>query len=173
MIKIYLTDLAAYNSGYLIGEWIELPLEEAELNEKLQNILKKGGEICNEIHEEYFITDFESDILDIDEYSNIYDLNNQAQKLSELNDYELKIARFLLNECLVNSVEEAIENIENVTLYENQTMQELAYELVEELYDINNLPSLIGSHIDYQGIARDLEIEGRYYEIEGDIYEYM
>ncbi len=173
MIKIYLTDLAAYNSGYLIGEWIELPLEENELNEKLQNILKKGGEICNEKHEEYFITDYESDILDIEEYSNIYDLNNQAQKLSDLNDYELKIVKFLLNEGLSNNVEEAIENIENVILYEDQNLEDLAYELVEELYDTKNLPSLISSNIDYKGIARDLEIEGRYYAREGDIYEYM
>ena len=173
MIKIYLTDLAAYNNGFLVGKWIELPMEETELNEKLQNILKRGGEICNEIHEEYFITDFESDILNIDEYLNIYDLNNKAQKLSELNDYELKIAKFLLNECLVSNIEEAIENIENVTLYENQTMQDLAYELVEELYYTDSLPALISSHIDYEGIARDLEMEGRYYEIEGDIYEYI
>ena len=173
MIKIYLTDLAAYNAGYLIGEWIELPIKEKELEEKLENILKKGGEICNEIHEEYFITDYESDILDINEYSNIYDLNNKAQKLLELNDYELKIVKFLLNEYLLNNIEEAIENIDNVILHEDQTLQDLAYELVEELYDIDNLPSLISTNIDYAGIAKDLEMEGRYYEIEGDIYEYV
>lgn len=25
MLKIYLTDLSAYNKGYLFGEWISLP----------------------------------------------------------------------------------------------------------------------------------------------------
>ena len=27
-MKIYLTDLKAYNSGHLVGEWINLPIEQ-------------------------------------------------------------------------------------------------------------------------------------------------
>lgn len=173
MIKIYLTDLAAYNAGYLVGEWIELPLKKEELDKKLKNILKSGSQICGEIHEEYFITDFESDIVDIHEYSNIFDLNEQAELLSDLCDYELKIVKFLLNENLANSLEEAIENIDNVTLYENQTMEDIAYNFVNEIYDMDNLPCLISSNIDYKGIARDLEIEGTFYKIDNDIYEYI
>ena len=32
-MKIYLTDLKAYNSGHLVGEWINLPIEEIELKD--------------------------------------------------------------------------------------------------------------------------------------------
>lgn len=31
MMNIYLTNLGKYNEGYLIGEWVELPITEDEL----------------------------------------------------------------------------------------------------------------------------------------------
>jgi hypothetical protein len=36
MLKIYITDLAAYNSGYLRGEFITLPMEEKELEASIK-----------------------------------------------------------------------------------------------------------------------------------------
>ena len=46
MLKIYITDLAAYNKGFLIGEWVSLPTEEKELNFKIASILKQGESVC-------------------------------------------------------------------------------------------------------------------------------
>jgi len=40
MLKIYITDLAGYNSGYLRGKFIALPMEEAELEASIKEILK-------------------------------------------------------------------------------------------------------------------------------------
>lgn len=56
MLNIYITNLGKYNEGELIGEWAELPVNE----EELQEILNRIG--INEEYEEYFITDFETDI---------------------------------------------------------------------------------------------------------------
>ena len=36
MCSIYLTDLAAYNNGYLVGEWLELPLSSNELEQAVK-----------------------------------------------------------------------------------------------------------------------------------------
>ncbi len=33
MLNIYITDLAAYNKGFLYGEWIRLPMSDDNLSE--------------------------------------------------------------------------------------------------------------------------------------------
>lgn len=38
MLKIYLTNLGKYNEGYLIGEWVTLPVDDDELEEVKQRI---------------------------------------------------------------------------------------------------------------------------------------
>ena len=52
-------------------------------------------------------------------------------------------------------------------------METLAYDLVEECYDLDSLPSIISNHIDYESIARDLSYENCYYEIDETLYEYI
>ena len=52
-VKIYLTNLAQYNAGRLVGKWLELPVSEEELARELQAVLGRN--------EEYFITDYSAD----------------------------------------------------------------------------------------------------------------
>ena len=59
LINIFVTNLGKYTEGHLIGEWLSLPCETEEIEE----IMKKIG--INERYEEYFITDYESDIFKI------------------------------------------------------------------------------------------------------------
>ncbi len=41
-MKIYLTDLQAYNEGHLVGRWITLPLTGFELAQALSEVLNEG-----------------------------------------------------------------------------------------------------------------------------------
>ncbi len=178
MLKVYITDLAAYNSGYLIGEWIALPMEEDELRESIQKILKQGQEICKDgLHEEYFITDFEFmevKLFEVEEYSNPYELNRQLLLIQEqVESYQYKSVKVLLDNGLVSSLEEAIEKIDELIIYENSSMTEIAMEYIEEYTDLNGYHPLITAHIDYEGIGRDLELEGSYFREGSDIYQYI
>lgn len=38
-MKIYIANLAKYNEGVLKGEWISLPMDQMELQSKINNIL--------------------------------------------------------------------------------------------------------------------------------------
>ena len=38
MMKIFLTNLGKYNEGELIGEWVELPVSQEELQEVFKHI---------------------------------------------------------------------------------------------------------------------------------------
>ena len=56
---VYLANLGRYNEGILQGRWLKLPASK----EALEKVLDEIG--INEMYEEYFIIDSESDILGI------------------------------------------------------------------------------------------------------------
>ena len=113
------------------------------------------------------------DIKEIDEYENIHDLNDEIQLLSQLDTNKLKAVRFLLCEGIIIDIKDAINRAEDVTVHHNYTMEDVAYDLLHECYNLDSIPSLISNNIDYDGIARDLEYDGNYWEIGGDVYEYI
>ena len=176
MLNIYITDLAAYNQGHLVGEWVALPMDKDELAFKVKMILGKGEVLCNDsLHEEYFITDYEFDtvnVFSVGEYANIYNLNEKAQLLEDIAESEHKVIKFLLDENIVSSLEEAIGKRGEVAVYENYTMQDIAVEYIEENFDLDSLSPLIANNLNYDGIAADLEVDGCYFKVDSDIFYY-
>ena len=83
-IAIYLTNLGKYNEGCLMGEWVKLPVDK----DKLQEVLDRIG--INQQYEEYFISDYETLFanLHISEYASINDLNELAERVDGLADYD-------------------------------------------------------------------------------------
>ena len=177
MLKVYLTDLAAYNSSTLVGKWITLPLEEVELHYAINEVLCEGEVAVNGInHEEWFISDYEwVNILlySIDEYENVFELNNKLELLQEVDEYKLKVIKFILDEQFTNEIKDAILKADDVIVHSNQSLEDVAYDLMQECYDIDKLPAIISNNIDYEGIAKDLESDGTYFEVDGDIFEYI
>lgn len=172
-MEIFITDLAAYNAGYLIGQWVSLPMDTQDLHAKIAEILASGAEVCGDgEHEEMFITDYECDFIEIGEYDDPFELNVMAEKVESLSDYEVKAVKFLLKNYLVQDFDEAIEKYDDVIIHEDTTMEDLAYEFVNECYNLNSLPLIISNNIDYIAIGREMELDGRYFEEDGDIYEY-
>ena len=100
MLKVFITNLGMYNEGILCGEWIELPIEEEDLNEVLDKIKichenEDGEEVkyydsVGNPYEEYFFTDFETNIdgLTISEHISFEDLNEMAEELEKLDEEE-------------------------------------------------------------------------------------
>nr|WP_321267744.1 antirestriction protein ArdA [uncultured Sulfurimonas sp.] len=175
-MRVYITDLEAYNNGHLVGEWYQLPMNEDLLADSIENILQSGRDVCEDIHfhEEYFITDYECDYMDIGEYDNLSKLNEIAEAIESIDEDGVKAINFLIENHFVKDIFEAIESYEdNVRIYEDSTMEDIAYDLIEECYSFENIPDIIANNIDYEKIGRDLEIEGSYYKVGSDIYEYI
>lgn len=177
MLEIYLTDLQSYNEGDLVGKWITLPLTPFELSQAISEVLTEGETIsASENHEEYFITDWSwisHEFQDIHEYENIYELNEMLQTLRYKSEHELKAIAFLLQEQLAIDIEDATSKADNVTIHESQNMEDLAYDLMQECYQADLLPSIIANNIDYSAIAQELEYDGTYFEVGSDVYEYI
>ena len=165
-MKIFITDLEAYNQGHLVGQWFTLPMGEDSLCECNEEVLYQGRKVCEDEHhhEETFITDWECDYMDIEEYSDIYKLNQIAEDLESLEPFDVK--RYTALRGHGYSHEEALKDYEDVDLYEDTTLTELAEQFVDEGL-FGEINEGIKNYIDYEAIARDLSYD--YNEVDGDI----
>jgi antirestriction protein len=177
MLEIYITDLQSYNEGDLVGEWITLPLTDKDLANEISKVLHAGEAISgSQNHEEYFISDWnwqDVEFFTVGEYDNIFELNEKLQAIKDVDSYKHKPIAFLLSEGLAMDVEDAISKADDVIVHENQSMEDVAYYLIQDCYNIHELSPIIANHIDYDGIARDLEYDGTYFEVGNDVFEYV
>ena len=58
-IKGFITNLGKYNEGELIGEWIDFPISEEDLQAALQRIGIGSTDDFGQPYEEYFFTDWD------------------------------------------------------------------------------------------------------------------
>lgn len=176
MLKVYITDLAAYNEGFLIGKWVDLEISEEELSNEIKEVLEEGAKACKDSeHEEYFITDYEFEVVKlfkVEEYSDVYELRNKIEELSDLDENDLKRISYLLDN-LSFKFEEVLEKYEEVIIYENSTLKEVVKQFIDETVDFSNIPDIIANNIDYDAIAKDFEISGEYEEIDGDVFYFV
>ncbi|HBH3655566.1 TPA: antirestriction protein ArdA [Clostridioides difficile] len=184
MLNIYITNLGKYNECEIIGEWAELPIDK----EELQEILNRIG--INKEYEEYFITDFETDIegLEISEYSNIEQLNELAMKLEGLEEYEIEQLKALLERWYIDFIDMIESDI--YSLLDNYTFiqlddrsplddENLGRSYIEEIYcgDLSYIEN-IAYYFDIEAFSRDLRFDKdmiieNLYEEDIECYENM
>jgi antirestriction protein len=164
-MRVYITDLEAYNNGHLVGAWYELPMSEDLLAESIKNELQKGKDICRSIHyhEEYFITDYECDYMKIHEYYSLTMLNAIAQKMDNLDDEERIVVKLMLENYIVNSIDEAIKNLDNMICTGEDKMEDVAYNYIEESGALHGMTDNLQGYFDYEALGHDMELEGSYF----------
>ena len=159
-MKIYLTNLGRYNEGYLVGKWVKLPVCE----EVLDKVLKEIG--IDEYYEEYFITDYENEIIGIgdviSEYSSVQALNELAQRLEDLSDDEANKLGAVLEYEACRSVSEVLELLNKLDEFDLLTDvtddEELGYYYAEEYCSID-IPENIQPYFNYEAYGRDIRLE--------------
>lgn len=177
MLRIYITDIQSYNEGSLIGKWIELPMNSDDLNDEIREVLTNGAAECgNDEHEEIFITDYEftteTKLFDVEEYSNIEDLNEKCEELEDFDEDDLKRIAYLID-YVGYEFDDALQRYDEVSIYEDSTMEDIVEQYIDETVDFSNIPDIIARNIDYSSIARDWEISGEFDSIDGDIYHFV
>ena len=159
-MKIFITNLGRYNEGYLIGKWVKLPVCE----DVLDKVLKEIG--IDEYYEEYFITDYENEIIGIgdviSEYSSVQALNELAQRLEELSDDEADKLGAVLEYEACRSVSEVLELLDKLDEFDLLTDvtddEELGYYYAEE-YCCIDIPESIQPYFDYEKFGRDVRLQ--------------
>lgn len=160
--RVFITNLGKYNEGELVGKWLDLPCDDIE--EELASI----GVANDTEYEEYFITDYENSWnYEVAEYESLKELNRLAERLEEVAGDEEHITAYM--EATSCDLKYALDNYEDSTFYHDMDLEDVAYNIIEECYD---LPEIVERYFDYKAFARDLGHDG-YTETEyGTIYIY-
>lgn len=146
-IRIYVACLAAYNNGHLHGEWIDATQSPDEIHKDIQAMLKASP---IEEAEEFAIHDYEGfEGISISEYSGIEEVAELAAFISEHGALGGELMAYF------NDLDHTKETIENHYHGMYSSLADFAQELTEETTQI---PENLAYYIDYQAMARDLEI---------------
>lgn len=160
--EIFLTSLDKYTNGELCGAWVSLPCDIEDAKKKIDPAA-----------EEWFITDYENDFgYTVGEYANIDELNELAEQLEDLNEYERDIFGALISEGY--DIEEALNKIDDCIVYSGcYTMEDVAYEVVEECGYLDGAPDALRNYFDYKAFGRDLGFDGQFVETAAGIVEIL
>ena len=158
MLNIYINTWGNYNeNGCDDGEWITLPMDADELEEKLNQVAETMGDF----DPEWFINDYEwtgdVSVREIGEHENVYELNEYIQKLDYMDEWEQKTF------CAAVEVFGEIDpdDLDEFQLYEDiENDYDLGYYWVNDsgCYDLKNMGTL-ASYIDYESFGRDIRLE--------------
>ena len=164
-LRIYLTNLGKYNEGELVGEWVDLPIDEDELQEvfKRIGISDKPDPETGSIYEEYFITDYESDIgISVGEYDSLSHLNEIAEAIEDLDDWDLQIFKNAVEAGYIDADDILDFDPDRFRLYEGvYSDDELGATIIDEIYGgLSELPKdVLEDNFDYEGFGRDCRLE--------------
>jgi len=152
---IYVACLAAYNSGYLHGKWIDATQGKDAIWEEINAVLESSP---IEDAEEYAIHDYEGfPKSSIGEYTSIDTVVELAEFMDEHGDLgEMVLDHFCGD---IEDAEKAIENYAG----EYQSLADFAEEISDGCY---NIPEALQYYIDWQSMGRDMEMGGDIYSIE-------
>jgi hypothetical protein len=150
-MQLFIADIEAYGDGHIVGQWLELPINEDELDNVMKDIVSKKQNIHSDelLHEQIVIIDYKA-IIEVTIYDNIYILNKIAKNI-----YDLLKFRFLISEAFLES--EILENgldFYDVEIYDFRANNnsEDSFELLAKKFIANGIYDCD----DYKKLAIDL-----------------
>ena len=152
------------------GEWVSLPCDEKVIDEIIENI--QNSLDCEEV----MISDYESRFseLHIGEYSDPYEVNEMAERLSEYDEEQLEIMTLMMSDWGYD-FEDAIDKVDNweYRIYNNtDSMKDVAMQVLADDPEFAKIPESFIDYFDYDGYGRDLEINRRFSQMaNGDYVE--
>lgn len=153
--RIYVACLAAYNNGHLHGNWIDAD-QDAEAIQSDIAVILAASPIPHA--EEWAIHDYEGfEGAAIEEYSGIEKVAKLAAFVTEHGELGGKLLANFNGD--IEDAEAAFEDYAG----EHKSLAEFAQDLIEQTTQI---PENLVNYVDYDAIARDMELNGDVFTIE-------
>lgn len=153
--RIYVACLAAYNSGYLHGAWIDAAQEPWSIYDDVKAMLA-ASPIAGA--EEWAIHDIEEfGGVRIEEYSGFERVSTLANFIAEHGEIGAALLDYYNGD-----LEEAKEAITDRYMGEHSSLADYVQELTEET---TTIPQPLRYYIDYRAMARDAELNGELFGI--------
>lgn len=154
-IRIYVADLAAYNNGHLHGVWIDATEDPDHIHAHISTMLAASPV---EGAEEYAIHDYEGfGDYRLNEYEGIEGVHAAACFIEEQPDFGAALLAHF------GDIEQARKAADEDYCGCYRSLADYAQELTEET---TTIPEALTYYIDYDKMARDMEINGDVFTIE-------
>ena len=154
-MQIYIADLEAYNSGYLKGEWIELPTDNENINDAILRQSKNG-------QSDFAIHDFELPF-EIGEYTDPIKVNELCEVIEDLdlNRYLIEHLEYSYGIDFKNTDTHTLKSyLDNVYTLEASNNNEFAQNYMYEFYEeqLESIPWELSYSIDYDTVFDKLQM---------------
>ncbi len=163
--RIYVTSLADYNAGRLHGRWIAAAQPAEDIHAAIQEMLSESPE---SVAEEWAIHDYEHfGDLRLSEFA---DIENVAATARGIVEHGAVFAGLVGHFGGTQYVEEASRYMTDAYRGAFDRLSDYAQELIEDCYskELAKLPGFIRYHIDFKGIADDMQLSGDIFTVECD-----
>uniref|UniRef100_UPI004057195B antirestriction protein ArdA n=1 Tax=Agathobacter sp. TaxID=2021311 RepID=UPI004057195B len=171
VFRAYVTNLGMYNEGHLVGMWVDFPIAhdaDTDVKEAVNEVLC-DIRVDGMFYEEYFITDYESDIEGLadcfGEYEDLLLLHYLACKIQEMDDVEQFESMIAYGEMTGNATE-LINLTDNAECFYFMSHvlndYDLGYEYAESSGLFTEALKSLGTlanYIDYEGYGRDIRLD--------------
>ncbi|SBT17700.1 Antirestriction protein (ArdA) [Marinomonas gallaica] len=154
--RVYVSDLAAYNSGVLHGCWIDVTQDLVDIQSEIQNLLKKSPV---ESAEEYAIHDYEGfgDCL-VNEYSSILYVKELASFIGEHGEVAGSVLSYF-----GGTLSDAKMAMEEGYSGCYESLADFAEEITSQGVEV---PESLAMYLDYERMGRDMELSGDIFTVQ-------
>ena len=148
--SVWIGCLAAYNSGRLHGEWVEIPTDPEELREEIKRVLDKSPE---PMADEWAFMDYE---YVPDEFGENPDLDKLCDYVSLTQEYSVNAVGAFIHCFSLND----LDNFSDAYIGCYDSFNEFANEQADIYLDDNYQGhDFIKQYFDYESYARDLSYD--------------
>ncbi len=154
------------NGGILLCKWFDQETDIEEIYEYVKEAKRLNGLNSDDL--ELFMADWENDFLGIiTENSNIEEVFNTYNNL-DLDDDQIESLSYL-TDSLNYSVEEAINKVDDLEVYDYDNFKDLAWEFIDQGL-FGEIPPHLENYLDVDAMASDLSFDydlhnGRIYRV--------
>lgn len=162
--RIYVADLAAYNSGKLHGVWIDATQDASDIETEIEAMLAKSP--VGKEAEEWAIHDYEGfGKLKLGEHEDL----DKIAKIAELMKERGPVFAAVVDHFgTADDLDEAIEAMEEKYSGEYDDLADWAYREAEDSGEMKDIPERFRNYIDWAGIGDDAETNGGIFTVEHD-----
>jgi antirestriction protein len=161
--RIYVACLASYNNGELHGTWIDADQDADHIRAEIAAMLKDSPVPDAE---EWAIHDSEGfGGLRLSEGEDIEKLAELAELTVEHGDVFAKLVDHVGG---LQYLEHAKQLMEDEYAGAHDSLEDFAYELLEDTGQLESVPENLRQYFDYEKFARDLEFGGDVFTIDGE-----
>ncbi len=168
LFSAFIENLNARNNGKLIGGWVDFPATEEEIDSILNLIGCTDG--TGRLVNEYSVSDYDDDtglgvFSMLGEHASLEDINELAEKLEEMEEYDLDILRYVIEAFGHKEAYEALINNElgeyNALVLENYDDDEVLVgrAVLESGLFWLDVPEGLERYLDEFAIGRDFMMD--------------